>query len=151
MSEDTQEQENSAAASAEQDFTSTGVIKISLTSKKTGRKASFEREVGRNLDEMSALYGSEVVHAMAVSELTVRLQGACRTILDVTDERGLPKNSIEDGINAAISYIPGKHRRRADAGVSKEKAFTLLAKQIESGEMTLDQLMAEIQKRQSGE
>jgi hypothetical protein len=134
---------------AEQNYTETGAITVKVTSKKTGgRKAQFDREVGRNLDEMVQLFGSEVVHAMAVSEFVVRVQGAARTTLDVCDEQGLPKNSIEAAVNAALSYVPGKSRKRSDAGVSKEKAFNLLAKKLDSGEMTLDELMAEIKRRQ---
>jgi hypothetical protein len=135
---------------AEQNYAETGVITVKCRSgEKYGRRAvQFDREVGKNLDEMVALFGAEVVHGMAVSEFTVRVQGAARTVLSVCDEAGLPKNSIDDAVNAGLTYTPGKSRKRSDAGVSKEKAFNLLAKKLDSGEMTLDELMAEIKRRQ---
>jgi len=136
----------------EQEYTRTGHIIVTVTSRKTGgRKATFEREVGRTLGEMAELYGEEVVHAMAVSEFVVRVQGACRTTLDIQEEvegETLPKYTVEQGIAAALSYLPGKTRRRVDAGVTKEKAFQMFAKKLDAGEITLEQLMDEIRRRQ---
>ncbi len=144
MSEDTQTQD--------QDDTQNGVITIKVSSKKTNRSVTFQRNVGTSLDELVALYGADPVRDMAISEFKVRCQGAARTMMDVVETiegEDIPKYTTDQAIEAAVSYVPGQSRRRVDAGVSKEKAFNLMAKQLESGEMTLEQLMAEIQRRQS--
>lgn len=120
-----------------------GEVEITVNSPKTDRSVSFVRNWGKDLEEAVQMFGAEVVHSIFVSQATIRAQGAARTVLD-KDENG-----AEAAVQAGLSYTPGVQRK--GGGGKKKDPFAVLADQIKSGKLSQEDLMAELQRRLSGE
>ena len=113
-------------------------ITITAKSPKTGREVEFVRDFGSTIDESVELFGSEVVHSIFIAQATIRAQGAARTVLDKDDK------SADDAITAGETYTPGVVRR---GGNSKKDPFNVLAEKMNSGQLTQEDILAELQKR----
>ena len=120
-----------------------GVVSIEVKSPKTDRSVSFERDFGDTLDKAAEMFGAEVVHSIFVAQAIIRAQGAARTTLDNGD------NSAEQAIESGQSYTPGV-ARRGGGGKKKADPFDLLADKVKSGELSQEDLLAELQKRMGG-
>jgi hypothetical protein len=116
-----------------------GVVEITAKSPKTDREVTFKRNFGATLEEAVQMFGAEVVHSVFAAQAVIRAQGAARTSLDKFD------TSTDDAIKAGESYTPGVVRR--GGGGSKKDPFVVLAERMKSGELTQEQLMAELAKR----
>ena len=119
-----------------------GVVSIEVKSPKTDRSVSFERDFGDTLEKAAEMFGAEVVHSIFVAQAIIRAQGAARTTLDNGD------NSAEQAIESGQSYTPGVARR--GGGKKKADPFDLLADKVKSGEISQEDLLAELQKRMGG-
>jgi hypothetical protein len=115
-----------------------GEIEVEVRSPKTDRSVSFVRNFGETLEQAAEMFGAEVVHSVFVAQAVIRAQGAARSVLDNAEKGG------EDAVSAGQAYTPGVVRR---SGKKKEDAFDTLAKKVQSGELTQEMLMAELQKR----
>ena len=116
-----------------------GVVEITARSPKSDREVTFRRNFGANLDESTKLFGANVVHSVFVAQATIRAQSRARLILD--SENG----STAAAIAAGETYTPGVVRR--GEGRTRANPFDVLAKKIASGELTQEQLLAELQAR----
>jgi len=112
---------------------------ISVTSKKTNRDVTLERDFGKDLDAMVAAFGADVVHANAQAMFVIKCQAAVRGVLNAPDK------SPEDAIKAGQEYTPGVIRR--GGGGKKKDPADQLAEKVLSGEMSMDDLQALIAKR----
>jgi hypothetical protein len=120
-----------------------GVVSIEVKSPKTDRSVSFERDFGDTLDKAAEMFGAEVVHSIFVAQAIIRAQGAARTTLDNGD------NSSEQAVESGQTYTPGV-ARRGGGGKKKADPFDLLADKVKSGELSQEDLLAELQKRMGG-
>jgi hypothetical protein len=120
-----------------------GVVSIEVKSPKTDRSIEFERDFGDSLEKASEMFGADVVHSIFVAQAIIRAQGAARTTLDNSD------NSTDIAMEAGKSYTPGV-ARRGGGGKKKEDPYDILAKKVMSGEISQEDLMAELQKRMAG-
>ena len=116
-----------------------GVVEITAKSPKTDREVTFKRNFGATLEEAVQMFGAEVVHSVFAAQAVIRAQGAARTALDNVE------NSTEVALKAGESYTPGVVRRGGGGG--KKDPFVVLAERMKSGELTQEQLMAELAKR----
>ena len=106
---------------------------INVKSPKTGREVSFERDFGSSIEEAVEMFGADVVLSTFVSQATIRAQGAARTVLN-----------SEDAVKAGESYTPGVVRK---SGGSKKDPFNQLAALVNSGSVSQEDILAELQKR----
>ena len=111
---------------------------ITVKSPKTGREVSFERDFGSTVEESVQLFGAEVVHSVFTAQATIRAQGAARSVLDKDDK------STEEAVKAGETYTPGGVRR---GGGSKKDPFSVLAAKINSGQLSQEEILAELDKR----
>jgi hypothetical protein len=125
---------------------------IKVKSLKTNREVEFEVNFGDTLAESIEAFGEEAVHDIFLSQAVIRAQAAARTVLDERkdneaplSEENPPVNSPEDAIAAGQGYKPGEKKTRIP-GVSREKAFDLLAKQLAAGNLTIEELVARVQR-----
>ena len=119
-----------------------GVVSIEVKSPKTDRSVSFERDFGDTLEKAAEMFGADVVHSIFVAQAVIRAQGAARTTLDNGD------NSSEQAVESGQSYTPGVARR--GGGKKKADPFDQLAEKVKSGEISQEDLLAELQKRMAG-
>lgn len=113
-------------------------------SKKSGRTVTFEIEVGSNLQEAVALFGEDAVWSETLRAMKISAQGIARNILDrKSKETGEFTGTEEEAIKAASGYKPGAKRER-QAPARKEKTLQSLAKMVQTGELTLEQLQERI-------
>ena len=119
-----------------------GVVSIEVKSPKTDRSVSFERDFGDTLEKAAEMFGADVVHSIFVAQAVIRAQGAARTTLDNGD------NSSEQAAESGQSYTPGVARR--GGGKKKADPFDQLAEKVKSGEISQEDLLAELQKRMAG-
>ena len=120
-----------------------GVVSIEVKSPKTDRSVSFERDFGDTLDKAAEMFGADVVHSIFVAQAIIRAQGAARTTLDNGD------NSAAQAVESGQTYTPGV-ARRGGGGKKKADPFDLLADKVKSGELSQEDLLAELQKRMGG-
>jgi len=113
-------------------------ITINAKSPKTGREVSFVRDFGSTIEESVELFGSEVVHSIFQAQATIRAQGAARSVLDKDDK------SPDEAVKAGETYTPGVVRK---GGGSKKDPFKVLAEKMISGQISKDEIMAELEKR----
>tara|TARA_R100000900_G_scaffold121927_1_gene96458 strand:- start:15 stop:377 length:363 start_codon:yes stop_codon:yes gene_type:complete len=113
-------------------------ITITAKSPKTGREVEFVRDFGSSIEEAVELFGADVVLSTFVSQATIRAQGAARTVLNSDDK------SADEAIKAGETYTPGVVRK---GGGSKKDPFKLLAEKMVSGQLSKDDIMAELEKR----
>lgn len=111
---------------------------INVTSRKTARSASFEYDLGKNLDEAVAKFGADVVFAAFEDAAVVKIQGVVRRNLD--DE----KKSVEDAVQAGQNYTPGVVSRKG--GGAKKDPVAALATKINAPETT-DEEKAKLKKQ----
>ena len=111
---------------------------INVKSPMTGREVSFERDFGSSIEEAVEMFGAEVVLSTFVSQATIRAQGAARTVLNSDDKRP------EAAVKAGESYTPGVVRK---SGGSKKDPFNQLAALVNSGSVSQEDILAELQKR----
>jgi len=111
---------------------------ITVRSNKTDRDIEFTRDFGSSLEESAQLFGAEVVHSIFCAQATIRAQGAARSVLDSADK------STDDAIAAGQAYTPGVVRR---APSKKNDPFYALAEKITSGQISQEEVMAELQRR----
>ena len=116
-----------------------GVVSIEVKSPKTDRSISFERDFGDTLEKAAEMFGADVVHSIFVAQAVIRAQGAARTTLDNGD------NSSEQAVESGQSYTPGVARR--GGGKKKADPFDQLAEKVKSGEISQEDLLAELTKR----
>ena len=109
-----------------------------MKSPKTGREITFDHNFGSTLEEAVEKFGAEGVHSVFAAQATIRAQGAARSVLDKDDK------SAEDALNAGTTYVPGVVRR---SGRAKSDPVDVLANKVKSGEVSMEDLMAELQKR----
>ena len=114
---------------------------ITVRSNKTDREIEFTRDFGGTIEESVELFGAEVVHAVFVAQATIRAQGAARSVLDNAEK------STDDAINAGNTYTPGVVRRAA----SKKDPFFILAEKMNNGQLTQEEILAELQKRMAAQ
>jgi hypothetical protein len=117
---------------------------------KDARKITLTYNFGKDLDEMVAIHGKEVIYGMAIKALKVAMQANIRTRLDAVKE-GTSDLLYSDGdIDNFIQteYKPGVRQARA-AGVGGGKALETIAAKLASGELTMDKLVAMIQEAQA--
>ena len=111
---------------------------ITVKSPKTGREVEFVRDFGSSIEEAIEMFGAEVVLSTFVSQATIRAQGAARTVLNSEDK------SADDAIRAGETYTPGVVRK---SGSSKKDPFNVLAEKMVAGQLSKDEIMAELEKR----
>ena len=111
---------------------------INVKSPKTDREVSFERDFGSSIEEAVEMFGADVVLSTFVSQATIRAQGAARTVLN-SDDKG-----VDDAIKAGETYTPGVVRK---SGGSKKDPYNQLAEMINSGSVSQEDILAELQKR----
>lgn len=136
---------NSAEASndgATQDV-ETGIVTITVKSPKTNRSIEFQRDFGKDLEAATALFGAETVHGIFVAQAVIRAQNAARIVLDNGEKGG------QDAVAAGVAYVPGAPRKGGGGGGRKIDLFARMADQLESGELTEDQILEKIRQKRA--
>ena len=118
-----------------------GVAAIHVTSQKSDREVDFERDFGSDIEASVEMFGAEVVHSTFIAQAVIRCQAVVRGILNN------PDNATQAAVDAGLNYTPGVQRR---ARGSKKDPFAVLAAKVQSGEITAEEIAAEIQKRLEG-
>lgn len=110
---------------------------INVTSKKTARSASFEKDLGKDLDDAVAKFTKEVVFSMYEDAAIVKVQGVTRRVLDDAEK------TVDAAIAAGQAYTPGVVSRKASA---KKDPVAALATKITSPD-TSDEEKAKLKKQ----
>jgi len=115
---------------------------INVTSKKTNRSVSFEKNFGETLDEAVELFGSEVVFTMFEALAVIRCQAAARGALND------PEKSEDQAVEAGLGYKPGVVRRTGSGGAS---AMSKVLEAVKSGKLSKEQVLEFLQSLQSAQ
>jgi|TARA_R100001086_G_scaffold151505_3_gene80545 hypothetical protein len=114
-----------------------GICGISVTSKKTGRTLTFERNFGATLDEATEMFGADVVLSVFHAQAVIRAQGVARSILDNEE------NSDDKALDAGLNYTPGVVRK--GGGRAKKDPMRALAEHAVKAGISHEVLVQQMQ------
>lgn len=114
---------------------------INVTSQKTQRSVSFEKNFGENLEEARELFGDDVVFSMFEALAVIRCQAAARGTLNN------PEKSEDEAVESGLAYKPGVVRRSAGG----QSAMTKVLEAVKSGKLSKDQVVEFLQSLQAAQ
>jgi len=117
------------------------MTEINVTSNKTDRAISFNKDFGESLEKSVELFGEEVVHSIFVAQAVIRCQSAARGVLDNE------KKTEDEAVAAGQGYTPGIVRRAAGGQSAMNKVLEAVA----GGKLSQAQVMEFLQKLQSAQ